>query len=172
MLSGVLIAESGQPFTIFAGPVAGELNQRVNLNAPLTTTGNPTNYIGNVFRNCLARAQLRKPVRRPVAVCAAIDRRHSRRHVSVLRAWATQAEISSPAPATWTTIWRYRRCSSFTRRLSLSLRAESYNLFNHPNYYNPISAYSLDGITQYSQFGQIKSAHNARQFQFGVRLSW
>ena len=56
--------------------------------------------------------------------------------------------------------------------LSLSLRAESYNLFNHPNYYNPISAYSLDGITQYSQFGQIKSAHNARQFQFGVRLSW
>ena len=56
--------------------------------------------------------------------------------------------------------------------LSLSLRAESYNLFNHPNYYNPISAYSLDGITRYSQFGQIKSAHSARQFQFGVRLSW
>ena len=47
MLSGVLVAESGQPFTIFAGPVAGELNQRVNLNAPLTMTGNPNGYIGN-----------------------------------------------------------------------------------------------------------------------------
>jgi hypothetical protein len=54
----------------------------------------------------------------------------------------------------------------------LSLRAESYNLFNRPNYYNPISSYSLDGVSQYSQFGQIKSAHNARQFQFAVRMSW
>jgi hypothetical protein len=55
---------------------------------------------------------------------------------------------------------------------ALSLRAESYNLFNRPNYYNPISNYSLDGVTQYAQFGQIKSAHNPRQFQFSVRVSW
>ena len=55
---------------------------------------------------------------------------------------------------------------------ALSLRAESYNLFNRPNYYNPISSYSLDGVTPYSQFGEIKSAHNARQFQFAVRISW
>ena len=42
MLSGVLTAESGQPFTIFSGPVAGEFTQRVNLTGPVTTTGNPT----------------------------------------------------------------------------------------------------------------------------------
>jgi hypothetical protein len=59
-----------------------------------------------------------------------------------------------------------------SERLALSLRAESYNLFNRPNYYNPISTFSLDGVTEYSQFGQIKSAHNPRQFQFGVRLNW
>src|SRR5205085_12202882 len=29
--SGVLTAQSGQPFTIFGGPIAGEITQRVNL---------------------------------------------------------------------------------------------------------------------------------------------
>ena len=55
---------------------------------------------------------------------------------------------------------------------ALSFRAESYNLFNRANYYNPVSSYSLDGVTPYSQFGQIKSAHNPRQFQFAVSVSW
>ncbi len=55
---------------------------------------------------------------------------------------------------------------------ALQFRAESYNLFNRPNYYNPISTYSLDGVTPYSQFGQIKSAHNPRQFQFAVRMNF
>jgi hypothetical protein len=57
-------------------------------------------------------------------------------------------------------------------RIALTFRAESYNLFNHPNFYNPISSYSLDGVTPNSQFGEIKSARNARQFQFAVRMGW
>ena len=71
-----------------------------------------------------------------------------------------------------TMIWRFKRPSSLREVAALSIRAESYNLFNRPNYYNPISSYSLDGVTPYSQFGQIKSAHNPRQFQFAVRMSW
>ncbi len=39
-------------------------------------------------------------------------------------------------------------------RLALLFRAESYNLFNRANYYNPVSTYSLDGVTPYSQFGR------------------
>ncbi len=46
-LSGIFIAESGQPFTIFSGPIAGELTQRVSLSGPVTTGGNPNQYIGN-----------------------------------------------------------------------------------------------------------------------------
>ena len=38
---------------------------------------------------------------------------------------------------------------------TLSIRAESFNLFNRANFYNPISSYSLDGVSQNSQFGQI-----------------
>ena len=57
-------------------------------------------------------------------------------------------------------------------KLNLMLRAEFYNFFNHPNYYNPISTYSLDGVTPYSQFGEIKSAHEARRIQFGIRMNW
>src|SRR5438874_4467095 len=34
-LSGVFTASSGQPFTIFAGPIAGEVTQRVNVTGPV-----------------------------------------------------------------------------------------------------------------------------------------
>ncbi len=171
MLSGVFIAESGQPFTIFGGPVAGELNQRVSLTAPLTMTGNPNGYIGNTSAIVL-----------PGTTCQNASGAQS--------AYVLQSTVGIRAGTAGTPCLGDSGRNQFTgpgyvdydmaiqkmlrlsEALSLSLRAESYNLFNHPNYYNPISSYSLDGVTQYSQFGKIESAHNARQFQFGVRLSW
>jgi len=54
----------------------------------------------------------------------------------------------------------------------LTLRMEVYNLFNHSNFYNPISTYSTDGVTLNPDFGKIKSAHDPREFQFAIRFSW
>src|SRR5437762_741695 len=41
-VSGILTAQSGQPFSIFAGPAGGELTQRVNVGGAVTMTGNPS----------------------------------------------------------------------------------------------------------------------------------
>ncbi|HYV72986.1 MAG TPA: carboxypeptidase regulatory-like domain-containing protein [Candidatus Binatia bacterium] len=171
MLSGVFIAESGQPFTIFAGPIAGELTERVSLSAPLTITGSPNEYIGNPSAIAL-----------PGPVCQAQPIAQSP-FVTQSTAGIKAAVLGSPClgdsarnqftgPAYVDYDMAVQKLFKLSEKLALSLRAESYNLFNRPNYYNPISTFSLDGVTEYSQFGQIKSAHNPRQFQFGVRLNW
>ena len=171
MLSGVFIAESGQPFTIFSGPIAGELTQRVDINGSVTTTGNPYSYIGNTAAITL-----------PGAVCAGLPGAQSNYAIQTtvgIRSGdvgtpclGTSARNQFTGPAYIDYDMGIQKMFKWRERYALTFRAESYNLFNHPNYYNPISTYSLDGITQYSQFGQIKSAHNARQFQFAVRMSW
>jgi hypothetical protein len=171
MLSGVLIAESGQPYTIFSGPIAGELTQRVNLTGALTTTGNPDSYIGNTSAISLpgVACENLSPSFSPFAI----------QSTDGIKA----GSVGTPCPGnsarnqfTGPAYVDYDMAVQKTFRIrevaALSLRAESYNLFNRANYYNPISTYSLDAVTPYSQFGQIKSAHSARQFQFAVRMSW
>jgi len=54
----------------------------------------------------------------------------------------------------------------------LTFRAEFYNLFNRDNFYNPISALSLDGLTLNPDFGHIKSAHEPFQVQLAARFTW
>jgi hypothetical protein len=171
LLSGIFIAENGQPFTVFSGPIAGELTQRVNLSGPLSMTGNPNSYIGNL-----------QAISLPGAACVSQSQAFSP-YVLQSTVGIKSGEAGIPCignsgrnqftgPGYVDYDMALQRLFKIHERLSLSLRAESYNLFNHPNFYNPISTYSLDGVTQYSQFGQIKSAHNSRQFQFGVRLNW
>ena len=171
MVSGVLTAESGQPFTIFSGPIAGELTQRVNLIGPVTTTGNPNAYIGNLSSIVL-----------PGTLCAnqnaALSPYVIQQTVGIQSGVAgtpcpgDSARNQFTGPAYIDYDMAIQKSFKIREVASLSFRAESYNLFNRPNYYNPISSYSLDGVTPYSQFGQIKSAHNPRQFQFAVRMSW
>jgi hypothetical protein len=171
MLSGVLVAESGQPFTVFAGPIAGELTERVSLTAPLVTTGNPGQYFSNasVIQLPGTTCQNLKNGFSPFAVQTTLGIRAGEAGQPCL---GTSGRNQFTGPGYVDYDMAVQKLFKISEKLGLSLRAESYNLFNHPNYYNPISTYSLDGVTQYSQFGQIKSAHNARQFQFGVRLNW
>jgi len=170
LLSGVFIAESGQPFTIFAGPVAGEITQRVDLSSPVTITGNPQQYISASGislpgANCESQAPSYSPF--------AYQSQYGIRSGSVgTPCIGTSARNEFTGPSYVDYDMAVQKTFKLHEALALSLRAESYNLFNHPNYYNPISTYSLDGVTQYSQFGQIKSAHNPRQFQFAARLNW
>ena len=171
MLSGVLVAESGQPFTIFSGPIAGELTQRVSLTGPVSTTGNPYQYFAN-----------NPPIVLPGATCAALPGAASEYAIQTtvgIRSGGigtpclgNSARNQFTGPAYVDYDMAVQKMFKLHERIALALRAESYNLFNHPNYYNPISSFSLDGVSEYSQFGQIKSAHNARQFQFSVRVSW
>jgi hypothetical protein len=171
MLSGVFIAESGQPFTVFSGPIAGELTQRVNLTAPLTTTGNPYSYIGNTAAISLPglTCQGEGAAFSPFVLQSTVGIRDG-------TAGAPCAGNSSRNQFTGPAYVDYDMAVQKTFKIrevaALQFRAESYNLFNRPNYYNPISTYSLDGVTPYSQFGQIKSAHNLRQFQFAVRMNF
>ena len=171
MVSGVLTAETGQPVTVFAGPVAGELNQRVNLTSPLATTGNPNQYFSNLSaislpaRTCETQSAALSPY-----ALQSVDGIRAGTVGSPCLGNSSRNQFSGPAYVDYD--MAVQKMFRLRDVAALSFRAESYNLFNHPNYYNPISSYSLDGLTPYSQFGQIKSAHNARQFQFSVRLGW
>jgi hypothetical protein len=170
-LSGIFMAQSGQPFTIFSGPIGGELTQRVSLNGTLTTTGNPNQYIGNTSNIVL-----------PALACQQIGTSYSP-YVVQQQVGIHSGQVGTPClgdsernqftgPAYVDYDMAVQKAFKFRERYALLFRAESYNLFNRANYYNPISTYSLDGVTQYSQFGEIKSAHSPRQLQFAVRMSW
>jgi|HubBroStandDraft_6_1064221.scaffolds.fasta_scaffold00450_4 hypothetical protein len=171
LLSGVLTAESGQPFTIFSGPIAGELTQRISLTGSLTTTGNPNAYIGNMSSIVLpgTSCQNLSGALSPFIVQQTVGIRDG---VAGTPCLGNSARNQFTGPAYVDYDMAIQKTFKLREVAALSLRAESYNLFNRPNYYNPISSYSLDGVTPYSQFGEIKSAHNARQFQFAVRMSW
>src|SRR5271165_5092060 len=171
LVSGIFTAESGQPFTIFSGPIAGELTQRVSLDGPLTTTGNPNAYIGNISSivlpgtgcETLSRALSPYIVQQTVGIRAG---------TAGTPCLGNSARNQFTGPAYVDYDMALQKTFKVREVAALSIRAESYNLFNRPNYYNPISSYRLDGVTPYSQFGEIKSAHNAREFQFAIRMSW
>ena len=61
---------------------------------------------------------------------------------------------------------------SLSERAAVVVRAEFFNVFNRANYYNPISQYSLDGVTANPDFGKVKSAYAPRQMQFAIRFNW
>ena len=54
--------------------------------------------------------------------------------------------------------------TSLTERINLQLRAEAFNLFNHPNFNLP------DNFLGSPTFGQITSARDPRHLQFGLKL--
>jgi hypothetical protein len=151
-------------------PVGGELTQRVSLTGPLKMTGNPNAYIGhtsNIVMPGVACSKLGAAFS-PFAIQPTVGILSGTDGVPCLGN-SGRNQFTGPGYVDYDMAIQ----KAFAiEKASLSVRAESYNLFNHPNYDNPISTYSLDGVTPYSQFGQIKSAHPARQFQFAARISW
>jgi hypothetical protein len=169
-VSGIFIAESGQPFTIFTGPIAGELTQRVNLTGFIpTTTGNPNAAIGQT-----------SSISMPSLACAAAAPSNSYyvQGQTLFNGTAGSPclgnsgrnEFGGPAYVDFDTA--VQKNLPLSERFNLILRAEFYNLFNRANYYNPITAYSLNGVTTNPQFGEITSSHGSRRIQLAVRLNW
>jgi hypothetical protein len=168
-VSGIFIAESGEPFTIFSGPVGDELNQRVNLTGLVTTTGNPSGYInpaGSISLPSLACANSAPGNSYYVqgqtlfgGVAGSPCLGNSARN-----------QFTGPAYVDFDTA--IQKNIPLSERFNLIARAEFYNLFNRANYYNPISPYSLNGVTTNPQFGEITSAHAPRRIQLAVRLNW
>ncbi len=164
-LSGVFTAQTGQPYTIFAGPILGQVNQRVNVigrvsrnndnpNAAISTTGlqlattacfDPINGIG---LNPIQPA--------PGTACTG----NSGRNAFIGPKYINfNFAIQKGFPV-------------FGEGRMLTFRTEVYNLFGNDNFYNPISQASVDGFNMNPDFGRIKSAHEPRQIQFALRFSW
>jgi hypothetical protein len=168
-VSGIFSAESGQPFTIFTGPVGSELTQRADVTGGINTTGNPSAYIGPTGSISL-----------PSITCAAAQPANSyyvQGQVlfggvagSPCLGTSGRNQFTGPAYVDFDTA--VQKNIPLSERLSLIFRAEFYNLFNRANLYNPISAYSLNGVTTNPQFGEITSAHGPRRIQLAVRFNW
>lgn len=72
--------------------------------------------------------------------------------------------ITGPDYKVWDT--SLERRVQFRERIGVVLRADFFNLSNHPNFDRPGLIFAT------SNFGRISSAENSRQIQFSVRLNW
>ena len=174
-LSGIFVAQSGQPFTIFAGPTGGEITLRANVLGAVEQDNHDPNAAISAAN--LALPSLAAPCTRTI-----ID-------PFTLLPLGTAGNIIQPAtgepcpgnsgrnaftgPNFINMNFAVQKGFSLGgENRMLTFRGEFYNLFNRENFYNPISQLSLDGFTMNPAFGKIKSAHDPRQIQFGVRYTW
>lgn len=160
--SGIFTAQSGQPFTIFSN--YGEITQRASATGAVRVSDNPN---GAIDTSNLVM---------PSDAC-------------LLAGGSPYVDFSSGvggAPCIGNTPRNaftgpgfinmnfaiQKGFPLFGEGRMLTFRTEIYNLFGNDNFYNPISVMSTDGVTVNPDFGKIKSAHDPRQIQFGVRFTW
>jgi hypothetical protein len=167
-LAGILAAQSGQPFTIFSGPVFGELTQRVNA-SDVQMTGNPDAWIAG---NLSLPAKV-GPGGSPATSCGYATGAVLYQGAIGRPCTGTSGRNSYTGPAYVSLDMAIQKgFKVWGEGKELTFRTEVFNLFNRANYYNPISVVSLDGFNFNPDFGQVKSAQNPRQLQFAVRFSF
>jgi len=161
-VSGIFVAQSGQPFTIFSGPMLGEVTQRASASGAVAVSNDPNGAISTL--NLLPATSTCPAPTFPFTLflpaagtaCTGNTARNA---------------FTGPSYVNMNLALQ-KGFRLFGEGRMLTLRAEFYNLFNRANYYNPISTLSTDGSHLNPDFGKIKSAHDPRQIQFGVRYSW
>jgi hypothetical protein len=171
-ISSIIVAQSGQPYTLFAGPAFGELTQRVNLNAAPQVTGNPTGYFGAQGLSLVGTDRTACPAvyANPSASSNPLFSRNPGLPGPCIGN-SLRNQFYGPGYANTDMAVQKRFLVSGENR-SLLLRAEFFNLFNRSNFYNPITALSTDGFTFNPQFGQVLSAHDNRQIQLAARFDF
>jgi hypothetical protein len=60
----------------------------------------------------------------------------------------------------------------FTERVGLQFRWDVFNAFNHTNFQLPGAQLSTNNRVTSGSFGQAGAAFDARQMQFGLKLSF
>lgn len=167
-LAGIFAAQSGQPFTIFSGPVFGELTQRVNA-TKVNTTGDPDHFINGSF-TLPARVG---PGGSPTTSCGYATGQPLYQGVAGDACTGTSRRNAYTGPSYISLDMAIQKgFKIFGEGKELSFRTEVFNLFNRANYYNPISVVSLDGFSVNPDFGKVKSAQNPRQLQFAIRFTF
>lgn len=163
MLSGTTTVQSGQPFTIYSGPILGEWTERVTTTGPVVVTDNPngaistTNIVPALANPACAFVWPNRPyLPAPNTPCIGTSGRNA---------------FTGPGFGA-INLAVQKGFHLFGEGKLLSFRAEFYNLTNRANYYNPVSVYSVQGFNLNPFFGKILSAHDPRQIQFGVRYAW
>jgi hypothetical protein len=170
-LSGIFSAQSGQPFTIFSGPVFGELTQRVGLAGPVNLTGNPNSYIDPT--NLVLPAQVLDKTISPFNQCGYASGTTLYAGTAGNPCTGASGRNAFTGPAFISMDVAIQKVFKvFGEGKELSMRTEVFNLFDRANYYNPNSIVSLDGFNVNPEFGQVKSAHDPRQLQFAIRFSF
>jgi hypothetical protein len=164
-LSGITTLQSGQPFTIFAGPILGQIYERANVSGNLVVDDHnpngmlPTAGVTLPTAGCLPGGFLvgiSPFLPHPGEACT-----------------GNSGKNQFVGPTYMNTNFAVQKgFHIFGEGRTLTFRSEFYNLFNRANYYNPISQVSTDGFTANPNYGQVKSAHDPRQIQFAVRFNW
>ena len=150
-VSGILTAQSGQPFSIFAGPAGGELTQRVNVGGAVSMTGNPSAFLSapvglaSLSGSCAGSFYTSAPLFSGIVGTPCLGN-------------SSRNQFEGPNYFTHDMAVQKRFRMSLSERTAVVVRAEFFNIFNRANYYSPISQYSLDGITKNPDFGKVKSA--------------
>jgi hypothetical protein len=160
-ISGIVDAQTGQPFTVFAGPLFGELTQRANIVSAVEfddESGDPISLSGFGLASTRCGFATGAPLfsGRPGRACTGNSGRNSFTGPMYLN---MDGAVQKGIPV-------------FGEGRMMVVRLEVYNLYNRTNLYNPISALSLDGLSLNPEFGRIKSAHPPRRIQLAIRFVW
>jgi hypothetical protein len=177
-ISGILVARSGQPYSIFSGSVYGEVTQRINVpTGGVSLTTNPNSMIainGTTSLSTFTAAQLKALL--PAITCNYATPAtggtlyNGTVGTACIGSSGRNAFIGPNYASLDAAIQKSFKVKGEGRELTI--RAEVFNLFNRANYYNPNSTLSLDGYNANPNFGKVQSAHAARQMQFGARYTF
>lgn len=127
-LSGIVAVQSGQPFSIYSGPIFGEVTQRVNA-TNVETTGNPDAYVTGNFT--LPGAQLVGGFPCLYAQGASLYQGTAGRPCT-----GTSGRNAFTGPAFASLDMAIQKSFKiFGEGKELTLRTEAFNLFDRANYY-------------------------------------
>jgi hypothetical protein len=175
VISGIFVAETGQPFTIFSGPAYGQVTQRINLTGTFKprTTGDPKGDIRGVSlqdlpsKKTLPNSNL-SACPNIFAYPALYDKASSLQAPCI----GDSSRNGFSGPGYISQDLSVEKSVLRLKEQTLLIRVEFFNLFNRANYYNPISEFSQDGVHINPEFGLIRSAHDPRQIQIAARYSF
>ena len=166
-ISGVFVGQSGQPYTVFSGPLGGELVQRADIFGAVTTNiNNPNKYLDP---GAFELASKSDDCGQYGAIGTGVTAFNGTNGQPCL---GNTARNQFTGPMFVQMDMALQKGVQFGESRQLNFRAEMFNLFNNANYYNPISALSLDGGSRNPDFGRIMSAHSPFQVQLAARFSW